>query len=159
MRERVRAEVWTATQWSLSVWIALFLLGTPSPSLAQVEPGAFTSLRVSVQSAPPRMSGILAAMNSKESEGDLAAIWVEAWASDSVAFDAFIDCLVGGNQAKRAARRFIQRRSRKLSKEESTRATAKLLSQLEALTAADRERLRQFARLARGRLAKKTEKR
>jgi thiol-disulfide isomerase/thioredoxin len=159
MRTRFRAGVGTAALWSLNafVLVPLLLLGSAIPSQAQVEPESFTSLRAAVNTIPPNAVGILDAIKSWKIESDLAEVWANAWASDPTAFDAFDGCFAGGDQAKESARRLIKCRKRTLSENEVKRAASNLLGQLDALPAADRQRLQEFVRLADKKVDKKAE--
>lgn len=156
MRTRFRAGFGKASMGSPRpfVLVALLLLGTASTSQAQVEPEAFTNLRVAVNTIPPNAVGIVGAIKSWKIESDLAEVWAIAWASEPTAFDAFDGCFDGGDQAKGSAKSFIKWRDRKLSEKEVERAASDLLGQLDALPTADLQRLQEFVRLVRGRLKK-----
>jgi hypothetical protein len=129
-----------------------------SPSQAQLEPEAFTILKVAVQKKTPSAGGILSAMNSWKTKSDrekLADVWLKVWGNDTAAFDAFGGCFLGGEKAKASARRLIKTRNRTLTEKEVARAATGLLDQLNALPAADRQRLEKFIRLARSRIDKR----
>jgi hypothetical protein len=133
--------------------ILVALLGMASPSRAQLEPEAYTNLRLALGEPNPASAVIALKSCKKDSDRQkLADIWWNSWAGEHRVFDAFDGCFVAGDRAKEWAKTFIKARLPALPEKEIEKSASVLLDRLRAMPTADRQLLQEFGRLAKSRI-------
>jgi hypothetical protein len=132
-------------------WLAL-----PGPAEAQLEPEAYTILKVALKERPPNPAELARAVKSCRNDSDrrkLLAVWLKAWAlkPSPRLFDALDGCFDPGPRAKGPAEAFVKGLAPRLPEKDVARSATLFLDRLHALPAADRERLHDFVRFAKRR--------
>ncbi len=131
-------------------------LGTPGPARAQLEPEAYTILKVALKERPPNPAELARAVKSCRNDSDhrkLLAVWLKAWVlkPSPRLFDALEGCFDPGPRAKGPAEAFVKGLAPRLPQKDVARSAALFLARLHALPAADRDRLHDFVRFAKRR--------
>jgi hypothetical protein len=150
-------------------WLGVLLfLGMASPAHAQIEPEAWTILKIALNDNPPtpaRAVMMLVKYDSPDSRGKLVKTWLGSLAKKApgtaaekrkkmdAMLGAFEGSFAAGNGAKQAARAFLALRdellARKTPPKEIERSASTFVDRLRALPEADRRVLQEFGRLAR----------
>jgi hypothetical protein len=141
------------------------------PAHAQLEPEAFTILKVALSSHPPdphAAAMILHKYNDAADREKLQVTWLEMLANKATGkveekrkkladlFDAFQDSFAAGDSAKQRAKTFIKLRDELLARNTSDnrieQSASDFVAQLRTLPDADRRVLQEFGKAAKGRI-------
>jgi hypothetical protein len=151
--------------------VCLVLFGMVNYTSAQLEPEAFTILKVALIADPPDLAIAAQVLTKYQSAADsrsLQLTWLELLAKKATGdvtakrnkmaalFDAFDDALAPGENVKKSARTFLVLRDELLPRNTAEMATERFASAfanaLRGLPDGDRRVLMQFSKSAKGRI-------